>query len=132
LLRSPGVRATRLLLSLAGAVITLLPQAAFVLAGPSQRAALFTAPPTDIQNVAGVVPLGNTNPGGSHVLAVDHMYLNYPHPDNGGADSYPVYAMAAGKLVMVQRSQNDGRPDPDYQIIIKYNRFVTSQFDHLR
>jgi len=93
--------------------------------------ALFTHAPTDIANAAAVVPLGNLNPGGGHVLAVDHMYVVYPFPATGGAYAYPVYAMADGEIVMINRQQVDGRPDLDYQIFIRHNRDVTSYFDHL-
>lgn len=101
------------------------------LAEPGSRPPLFSFPPTDIHNVAGVIPLGNTNPGGDHVLAVDHMYLSYPNPNSDGVDAYPVYAMAAGNLVVVQRIQHEGRADPDYQIYISHDRFVTTEYDHL-
>jgi hypothetical protein len=93
--------------------------------------ALFTHAPTDIANAAGVVPLGNLNPGGGHVLAVDHMYIAYPYPFTGGAYAYPVYAMADGEVVMISRDQFPGRPDFDYEIFIRHNHAVTSYFDHL-
>ena len=92
---------------------------------------VFSAPPTDIVNVAGVIPLGNTSPRSGHVLPVDHMYLQYPDPDNGGADAYPVYAMAAGTIVLVQRNQREDRADPDYQIFIRHDRLVTVYYDHV-
>jgi hypothetical protein len=92
---------------------------------------VFTSPPTDIGNVAGIIPLGNTNPGGDHVVPVDHMYLEFPSPDNGGADAYPVYAMAAGEIVLIQRMQDEGKAHPDYQIFIRHSKKVTSYFDHV-
>jgi hypothetical protein len=98
-------------------------------AGPG--GAVFTHPPTDIANAAGVVPLGNLNPGGGHVLAVDHMYVRYPHPDNGGADVFPVYAMADGEIVAILRQQVLARPDFDYQVFIRHDRHVSYYFDHL-
>ena len=91
----------------------------------------FSSPPTDIGNVAGVVPQGNTNPRGDHVLPVDHMYLEFPDPDNGGADSYPVYAMADGEVVFIQRVQDPGKADPDYQIFIRHDKKLTSYYDHV-
>lgn len=96
-----------------------------------QEPVVFTSPPTDIENVAGVIPQGNTNPKGDHVLPVDHMYLEFPNPDNGGADAYPVYAMADGEIVLIQRSQDDGKAHPDYQIFIRHSKSVTSYFDHV-
>jgi len=93
--------------------------------------AIFTHPPTDIANAAGVVPLGNLNPGGGHVLAVDHMYIQYPHPDNGGADVFPVHAMADGEIVAILRQQVPARPDFDYQVFVRHDRHVAYYFDHL-
>lgn len=98
---------------------------------PPPDSALFTNAPTDVANTVGVIPLGNLNPGGGHVLAVDHMYITYPFPDTGGAYSYPVYAMADGEIVMLLRQQVPGRPDYDYQVFIRHNQAVTSYFDHL-
>jgi hypothetical protein len=98
---------------------------------PPPDSALFTHAPTDIANTTGVIPLGNLNPGGGHVLAVDHMYITYPFPHTGGAYSYPVYAMADGEVVSLLRQQVPGRPDFDYQIFIRHNDAVTSYFDHL-
>jgi len=95
------------------------------------NAGLLTSPPTDIANVNEVIPLGNLNPGGGHVLSVDHMYLSYPVPDGGGSLSYPVYNMADGKLFMIFRQQKPGRPDYDYQVFIKHTCSVYSYVDHL-
>jgi hypothetical protein len=97
----------------------------------SSSKGIFTHPPTDLNNVSGVVPLGNLNPGGGHVLAVDHMYILYPHPESGGVYSYPVFAMADGEIVMLTRQKYPDRPDFDYQVYILHNRTVTSYFDHL-
>lgn len=94
-------------------------------------AGLLTSPPTDIANVASVIPLGNLNPGGGHVLSVDHMYLSYPVPAGGGSLSYPVHAMAAGQLFMIFRQQVADRPDYDYQLFIKHTCSVYSYVDHL-
>ena len=92
-------------------------------------AGLLTSPPTDIVNVGELIPLGNLNPGGGHVLPVDHMYLSYPTPAGSGRNSYPVYNMADGQLFMLMRTQNPGRMD--YQIFIKHSCSVYSYFDHL-
>lgn len=94
-------------------------------------AGLLTSPPTDIANVTDVLPLGNLNPGGGHVLSVDHMYLSYPVPAGGGSLSYPVHNMASGKLFMIFRQQIAGRPDYDYQIFIQHTCSVYSYVDHL-
>ena len=94
-------------------------------------AGLFTHPPTDIAKVRGIVPLGNLNPGGGHVRAVDHMYVQYLEPANGGTDAVPVRAMAGGKVVLVTRALSDDDPKKDYSLFIQHDAFVTSQFDHL-
>lgn len=91
----------------------------------------FSHAPTDIANVAGVIPLGNLNPGGGHVLAVDHMYLNYPVPVSGGAYAYPVYVMGDGAIVGVFQSQVPGRTAPDYQLFIAHTPRLTSYFIHI-
>ena len=92
---------------------------------------VFSHAPTDLANVAGVIPLGNLNPGGGHTLAVDHMYLNYPVPNSGGAYAYPVYAMGDGTLVTVFHTLTTGKPDPDYQLFIAHTPRLTSTFDHV-
>lgn len=94
-------------------------------------AGLLTSAPTDIANVASVIPLGNLNPGGMHVLSVDHMYLSYPVPAGAGSLSYPVHNMAAGQLFSIFRQQKPDRPDYDYQIFIKHTCSVYTYFDHL-
>ncbi|MGD2140442.1 MAG: hypothetical protein PVH25_08610 [Burkholderiales bacterium] len=94
-------------------------------------AGLLTAPPTDIDNIDSVIPLGNLNPGGMHVLSVDHMYLTYPRPLRGGLSSYPVHNMADGELFMLFRQQVPGRPDFDYQLFVEHSCSVHSYFDHL-
>ena len=95
------------------------------------RAGLLTASPARLADVAGVIPLGNLNPGDMHVLPVDHMYLRYPFPAGGGGLSYPVYNMAAGELFMLFRQQVPGRPDYDYQLFIEHTCSVHSYLDHL-
>lgn len=94
------------------------------------RAQLFTHAPTSPANVAGVEPRGGLN-GSSHVLAVDHHYLLYPNPFNGGADTYPVHAMGDAWVVMVLREFPAAIPDPDYTIYLRHSLHVTVQYDHL-
>ncbi len=96
------------------------------------NAGLLSSPPTDIANVAGIIPLGNMNPRGNHVLPVDHMYIVYPATGHApGTDSYPVYAMGPGRIYMIYRQQVDGRPDYDYQVYLDHTCSVTSRVDHL-
>ncbi len=95
-------------------------------------AGLLSSPPTEIANVAGVVPLGNLNPGGHHALSVDHMYILYPATGHlPGTDSYPVYAMAIGRIFSIYRQQKIGRPDYDYLVSLEHTCSVTSRFDHI-
>ncbi len=89
------------------------------------------SPPTDLDLVAGIVPLGNLNPGGGHVLPVDHMYLGYLHPVSGGGDLVPVRAMADGELVMATRTFRDDLGETDYSLYIRHDAYVTAKFDHL-
>jgi hypothetical protein len=98
---------------------------------PAGAATIVFSPPTDLDQVGTIVPLGNLNPGGGHVLPVDHMYLGYLHPASGGADVVPVYAMADGELVMVLRTFRGDIPEIDYGLFIRHDPYVTSQFDHL-
>jgi len=88
-------------------------------------------PPTDIANVSGVIPVGNLNPGGGHLLAVNHMYLGYPFPATGGAYSYPVYAMGDGAVVMVIRTEVAGMADADWEVFVSHGSGVTSYFIHI-
>lgn len=92
-------------------------------------AGLFTSPPTDINQVSGVRPLGNLNPGGGHVLSVDHMYLNYATPNGGGTDIVPVYAMGDGEIIYLIKSTDPG--GYDYELHIKHSCSVASYFIHL-
>jgi hypothetical protein len=97
----------------------------------SPSMSVFSHGPTDIANVTGVVPLGNLNPGGGHVLAVNHMYLGYPVPVSDGAYAYPVNAMGDGAMVMVIQGQVDGRTDPEYELYISHTPQLTSYFIHI-
>ena len=106
--------------------------AALLLTSLPLAAQVFTHPPTFKENVAGVIPLGHLNPGGGHVLPTDHMYLLYPFPETGEDHSYPVFAMAAGELVMVTRTRFDATSSGfDYGIFIRHSRTLTSYFIHL-
>lgn len=111
-------------------VLILLGAAASAAAAPPPTG-LFTSPPTDLGNIAGIVPLGSLSPGSGHILPVDHMYIAYPNPFNGGADSYPVYAMAGGEVVLVGRTWRDDLSSFDYELYIQHTATITSQFDHL-
>jgi hypothetical protein len=96
----------------------------------------FVRPPADPDEVAAVIPLGNVNPApeGGHIRPVNHMYLDYVTPRNGGSHLVDVYAMAAGSIVaLVQRQteiQGVGTVD-EYQVWIQHTDEVTIYYDHL-
>jgi hypothetical protein len=97
---------------------------------------LFVRPPADLDEVAAVVPLGNVNPApaGGHIRPVNHMYLDYVTPRNGGADLVEVDAMAAGRIVAVLQRQTDVQdvgPVDEYEVWIQHTDEVTSYYDHL-
>jgi hypothetical protein len=96
-------------------------------------AQVFTHPPTHPTFVSGIVPLGSANPGGRHVLPVDHMYMLYPHPDTEGFYRYPVYAMGRGEIVMLTRTRMAESPSGyDYSIFIRHvDAPITSYYIHL-
>ncbi len=98
---------------------------------PAGAPSIVFSPPTDLDLVDAVIPLGNLNPGGGHVLPVDHMYLDYLHPASGGADVVPVYAMADGELVMATRTFRDDLSEIDYSLYLRHDAYVTAKFDHL-
>jgi len=91
----------------------------------------FTHPPTDIANVASIIPLGSMNPGGGHVLPVDHMYINYQAVPGAADRAFRVDAMAAGSIVLISREQVEGRPDPDFGIYIQHSAAITSYVLHV-
>lgn len=98
---------------------------------PAGAPTIVFSPPTDLDQVAAIVPLGNLNPGGGHVLPVDHMYLDYLHPASGGTDVVPARAMADGELVMATRTVRSDISEIDYGLYIRHDAYVTSRFDHL-
>jgi hypothetical protein len=120
-----------------GSVALLAPLALALLALPGSSAGgaapppLFSHPPTDLALVAGIVPLGSASPASGHIRPVDHMYLRYQRPASGGADRLPVYAMAAGRLVMATRTRSDEIPDTDYALWIQHDEGVTVELQHL-
>jgi len=95
-----------------------------------------TAPPANLADVAGIIPLGSSHPGpGSgmgHVIPVNHMYLNYLFPENGGADAYAVRALAAGEVVMVNWThRTTGAPADDYGIYLSFGDALSAWVEHV-
>jgi hypothetical protein len=96
----------------------------------------FARPPADPSEVAAVIPLGNVNPApdGGHIRPVNHMYLDYVTPRNGGSHLVDVYAMAEGSIVALFQRQTDvqdvGTVD-EYQVWIQHTDEVTIYYDHL-
>ncbi len=94
-------------------------------------AILFPHAPADLSNVADVVPLGNLNPEGKHVLAVDHVYMSFVHPQGGGVEEVPVYAMAAGHVVGISWQTKGDIPVRDWQLTIAHSGRLASYVDHV-
>jgi hypothetical protein len=107
---------------------------------------VFSHAPADLSLVAAVIPLGNVNAvAGGHVRPVNHMYVQYLAPANGGTDSVDVDAMAAGRIVMVIQRQTEACVAPvpagcapggtqmidEYQIYIQHSEQLTYAYDHL-
>ena len=95
-----------------------------------------TSPPAALADVPGIIPLGSAHPGpGSgmgHVVPVNHMYLNYLFPVNGGADAYDVRAMADGEVVMVNWThQTSGTPADDYAIYLYFGDALSAWVEHV-
>ena len=97
---------------------------------------LFVRPPADLDVVAAVLPLGNVNPApaGGHIRPVNHMYLDYVTPRNGGTHLVDVHAMAAGRIVALFQRQTEVQgvgPVDEYEVWIQHTDEVTSYYDHL-
>ncbi len=95
-----------------------------------------TSPPASLADVAGLIPLGSSHPGLAsgmgHVVPVNHMYLNYLVPNNGGANAYDVRAMAAGEVVMVNWThRTSGAPADDYAIYLSFGDALSAWFEHV-
>ena len=90
---------------------------------------MFTHAPFEFTDTSGVIPLGDLNPGGGHVLPVDHMYVMYPVPDGGGTSLSRVLAMADGQVVMIVEEEVDGLRD--YEVFIRHTSAITSYFIHI-
>lgn len=89
-----------------------------------------TNAPTDLAAVAGVVPLGNLNPAGGHVLPTRHIYF-YPlmtaPGDPSTAMTVPVYAPAKAELVAVEY-----HPDKaDWSLHIRPCKDIAIYYFHL-
>jgi hypothetical protein len=92
---------------------------------------LFIEAPANITNANGITPLGNINPGSGHVRPNDHMHVGFPNLANGGADRFPVFAMADGRVVMItEETVASHLAHPDIQLFIRHNASITSYFAH--
>ena len=98
-----------------------------------------------------VIPRGNVNAvAGGHVRPVNHMYLEYLAPRDGGSASLDVDAMATGKIVMLLHRKTEACVVPDhtvpsdcstgpgatamideYEIFMQHTDSLTSYYDHL-
>jgi hypothetical protein len=97
---------------------------------------LFVRPPADLNEVAAIIPLGNVNPApdGGHIRPVNHMYLDYMTPRDGGTRLVDVYAMAPGRIVALFQRQTEVQgvgPIDEYEVWIQHTEWVTTYYDHL-
>jgi hypothetical protein len=112
---------------------------------------VFVHPPAELDQVAVVIPRGNVNAvAGGHVRPVNHMYLEYLTPRDGGSAALDVDAMAAGEIVLALHRQTEACVMPDhtapsgcatgpgttamideYQIFTQHTAHLTSNYDHL-
>ena len=76
----------------------------------------------------------NLAPSGGHILPVNHMYLDYVTPRNGGTHRFEVDAMAAGRIVALLQRKTEVQgvgPVDEYEVWIQHTDHVTSYYDHL-
>ncbi len=90
--------------------------------GPIPAATAFTASPLALDEIRAIVPLGNLNPRGGHVLPTDHVYLDY-----GGKPDLLVFAPAAGTVFAI-RDQSQG----DSKVEIRVDHQLCYYLAHLR
>ena len=83
--------------------------------------AVFTASPIDPDQIREIIPLGNLNPAGGHVLPSDHIYLDY-----GRKPGLTVCAPAAGTITAV-RDQLRG----DSKVEIRVDENISYYLAHL-
>jgi hypothetical protein len=117
----------------------------------AQRRFVFERPPADLDQVAALIPRGNVNAvAGGHVRPVNHTYVQYLVPHDGGNVALDVNAMAPGEIVMVFHRQSEACVVPDhtvpsdcatgpgstamideYQVFTRHTDELASNFDHL-
>jgi hypothetical protein len=126
------MRALFILLALVAVATVALP--AHAQPSPSQRPCprgdvLFNHLPTDLSQVAGIVPLGNMNPAG-HTLPTRHIYV-YPNMTTPGdvstAITVPVYAPGRAEIVAVEYHPDSS----DWSIHLKPCRDVLLYYFHI-
>lgn len=89
--------------------------------GPFPAPPAFTASPLALDEIRAIVPLGNLNPRGGHVLPTDHVYLDY-----GGKPDLVVFAPAAGTVFAI-REQSKG----DSKVEIRVDHHLCYYLAHL-
>lgn len=115
------------------------------------RRLVFERAPADLDQVGAIIPRGNVNAvRGGHVRPVNHMYVEYLVPRDGGSASLDVNSMGEGEIVMVFHRQSEACVVPDhtvpsdcasgpgatalideYQVFTRHTDELTSNFDHL-
>lgn len=98
--------------------------------------ALLGAAPTDLSQIAGIVPLGNLNPASNHVVPTDHIYF-YPKMTTPGLPStaIDVKVVSPGKaeLVAVEYHPGASPAEPeDWTLHMRPCKEVSFYFHHIR
>lgn len=91
--------------------------------------------PTELAFVGTIQGLGNLNPGGGHVLPVNHMYASFPASELSNTSltspnqPHSVVAPAAGTVFLVKHEFVRGHDS--YQLFVKVNSTIVYSLDHL-
>lgn len=104
---------------------------------PCEGSDVFTVPPIDLEDLAGLVPLGNLNPSG-HVFPSDHIYfyIRRTDPNDPGSDpaEVPVYAPGDVRVTMITASEHlsEETPYTDYRITFSPCREIQGYYGHVQ
>ena len=92
---------------------------------------IFTASPLDIDNIRGIVPLGNLNPP-SHTFPTDHIYLYLPRKEGGErADVVTLYSPGDLTITRVNASEHVTAGFTDYTITLQPCTEITVVLGHV-
>lgn len=94
--------------------------------GPVELSAL----PMKLDDFAMIIPYGLVV--GGHVTPIDHQYFS-PADPNSAADTYPVYALADGRVTNISHRGatvgNVGKPSNDYRFVFSHSCTFLTYFD---